>query len=388
MKNFLLSAFFLFFSFNIMSQEAIWDSPDLKSPEINADNSVIFRLYAPNATDVKITGNWMEAEGWSPGTVDLTKDDKGIWIYESDPLNSDLYSYSFLVDGVRVNDPSNVFVVRDVNTLSNIFIIEGKLGDLYSVNDVPQGTVTYRWYFSKGNDKDRRITVYTPPNYEQSNKSYPVLYLLHGMGGDEEAWSSLGRAAQILDNLISRGDAEPMIVVMPNGNVAQQAAPGKSQEGLVQPSMSLPNTMDGKREKTFIDVIEFIEENYRVKQSASKRAIAGLSMGGFHSLHISRIYPKTFDYVGLFSAAVFPDESVDSEVYNNFEGALMQQMENGYELYYIAMGKEDFLYDQCVELRSIMDSIGMSYIYNESDGGHTWSNWRVYLSEFVPMLFK
>jgi enterochelin esterase-like enzyme len=208
------------------------------------------------------------------------------------------------------------------------------------------------------------------------------------MGGDEEAWIALGRTSQILDNLIAQGKAVPMIVVMPNGNVAQEAAPGESSEGFTPPTMQLPNTMDGKFEETFMDIVKFVESSYRVKTAKADRAIAGLSMGGFHSLHISRYYPNMFDYVGLFSAAIIQDDKVTSKVYSDLDKTLLAQKNNGYKLYWIGIGKTDFLYKNVTEFRAKLDAIKMPYEYRESEGGHTWVNWRVYLTEFVPKLFK
>lgn len=234
----------------------------------------------------------------------------------------------------------------------------------------------------------RRITIYTPPGYETSKVKYPVLYLLHGMGGDEEAWMALGRESQILDNLIASGKAKPMIVVMPNGNVSQEAAPGESGKGFSKPEMQLPNTMDGKMEETFMDIVTFVESSYRVQKNKAGRAIAGLSMGGFHSLHISRYYPNTFDYIGLFSPVIMPDAKVTSKIYSDFDGTLVKQKDDKYKLYWISIGKDDFLYKQVADFRTKLDGIGMPYIYRESEGGHIWRNWRVYLSEFAPQLFK
>src|SRR5690606_15269401 len=189
--------------------------------------------------------------------------------------------------------------------------------DLYKVQDIPHGTVAKRWYDSPGLGMDRRITIYTPPGYESGSQKYPVLYLLHGAGGDEEAWNTLGRTAQIMDNLISQGKVKPMIVVMPNGNVIQDAAPGEGHDGFYKPQIMVAKTMDGTYEANFMDIIKFVEANYRVKADKANRAVAGLSMGGFHSLHISRYYPNTFDYVGLFSAAILPNQNVSSPVYND-----------------------------------------------------------------------
>jgi enterochelin esterase-like enzyme len=146
--------------------------------------------------------------------------------------------------------------------------------------------------------------------------------------------------------------------------------------------------MDGTFEKSFPDIIQFVEGNYRVKAEKSGRAIAGLSMGGFHSLHISRLYPNTFDYIGLFSAAILPNEKETSNVYADIDQTLSKQMKNGYKLYWIGIGKADFLFKYNQEFRARLDKMGMKYVYRESEGGHTWSNWRTYLSEFAPLLFK
>ncbi len=174
-------------------------------------------------------------------------------------------------------------------------------------------------------EMNRRITIYTPPGYESTREKFPVLYLLHGAGGDEEAWMELGRASQIMDNLIASAKAKPMIVVMPNGNVSQGAAPGEGVRGFYKPQFMVPGTMDGKFEETFMDIINFVEDNYRVKASKASRAVAGLSMGGFHSLHISRYYPNTFDYMGLFSPALFTTQDVSSKVYEDIDGTLLTQ---------------------------------------------------------------
>lgn len=385
---FLTLAISVFISLSSFAQQALWGGPGITSPEIRQNNSVTFRLQAPNAGEVKLSGDWMPAEGWVPGSVSMTKDTSGLWTYTTEVLPSELYSYFYLVDGLRCTDPNNVYLIRDVATVTNVFIMGGGQADLYKVNEVPHGTVSRRWYNSSGNNMVRRLTIYTPPGYETNNEKYPVLYLLHGAGGDEEAWVSLGRAAQIMDNLIASGKAKPMIVVMPNGNVSQEAAPGESVRGFYKPSFMVPKTMDGTYEATFSEIMNFVENSYRVKTGKSNRAIAGLSMGGFHSLHISRYYPNTFDYVGLFSAAILPNQDTTSKVYENIDGTLKTQMKNGYKLYWIGIGKDDFLYKNVTEYRAKLDSMGMPYVYRESDGGHIWKNWRIYLSEFVPQLFK
>ena len=383
-------------NFSVRAQEALFGAQPITSPEIHDDSSVTFRLSAPNAKSVQITGDFLPTvkietprgtfDG--PGKADLTKDDKGIWTFKSESLKPELYGYSFIVDGFSTTDPSNPFLIRDVASVTNILIVGKGQADLYRTNDISHGTVTRRWYDSPGLGMDRRITIYTPPGYEKSTEKLPVFYLLHGAGGDEEAWIALGRTAQIMDNLIAEGKAKPMIVVMPNGNVIQDGAPGEGSMGFYKPQFMVAKTMDGTYEGAFSDIIQFVESNYRVKADKANRAIAGLSMGGYHTLHISRYYPNTFDYMGLFSAAIMPREDATGKVYSNFDQTLKVQMDNGYKLYWIAIGKTDFLYDANKEYRAKLDDMGMKYTYVESEGGHTWRNWRVYLTQFAPLLFN
>lgn len=376
----------LVFTLQVQAQENLpsGERKEIISPEIHADNSVTFRLKAPNANNVSVIGDFLTA-GEKPK---MTKDSNGVWCYTTPPIPSELYTYAFNVDGLEINDPNNVYYRRDVASMLNVLLIGNGQADLYKVNSVPHGTIAKRWYESPGNRMTRRITIYTPPGYEESNSSYPVLYLLHGMGGDEEAWMTLGRASQILDNLIAQGKAKPMIMVMPNGNVVQEAAPGESSLGFYKPQFRLPHTMDGKYEETFHEIIRFVDSQYRTIPEKKGRAIAGLSMGGFHTLHISRYYPDTFNYIGLFSAAIMPDKKVTSKVYSNIDQTLATQKANGYALYWIAIGKEDFLFQANVDFKKKLDTMDFPYIYRESEGGHTWRNWRIYLSEFLPMLFK
>ena len=381
----------------VQAQEALFSGQQVSSPQVNDDKSVTFRLVAPQADTVQVTGDFLpsvkvdtpmgKVDG--PGKALLSKNEEGVWTYTTSVLAPELYNYAFIVDGFKTTDPANPFLIRDVASVTNIFIVPGEQADLYRVQDVPHGTVASRWYDAKDLGFDRKLSVYTPPGYETSAAEYPVLYLLHGAGGDEEAWLSLGRAAQILDNLIAQGKAEPMLVVMPNGNVGQDAAPGAGSDGFYTPQFMTPETMNGKYEAQFMDIVSFIEANYRVKADKAHRAIAGLSMGGYHSMHISRFYPNTFDYVGLFSAAIMPrEDKSDKGVYANFDETLKAQNENGYQLYWIGIGKTDFLYEANTAFRKQLDQMDMPYEYMETEGGHIWRNWRVYLSEFVPLLFE
>lgn len=379
------------------AQQALWEGASVVSPEVHDNNTVSFRLKAPKAVKVQVTGDFLPTqkiktpfgEFDGPGSAELTEGKDGVWEYTTpEPLAPELYSYSFIVDGLKITDPGNVHMIRDVASMTNVFIIGGERADLYKVNKVPHGTVSRVWYNSSSLGMERRLTVYTPAGYEVGSKRYPVFYLLHGMGGDEEAWIALGRAAQILDNLIAQGKAEPMIVVMTNGNAAQEAAPGESSLGLIAPSMNQPKTMEGSFETAFPDVVNFIDKTYRTVKSKRGRAIAGLSMGGFHSMHISKQYPDMFNYVGLFSAAIMPDKDVKSPVYGNMEGKLKVQFAKKPALYWIGIGKADFLYKANEDYRKLLDKKGYKYTYYETGEGHIWKNWRIYLTEFAPLLFK
>lgn len=384
-------------------QNLSWgQGPQVASPDVHADNSVTFNLIAPEAQKVQITGDFLptqkiKVEGYgevdAPGVVDLVKNDKGVWSFTSEPLKPELYTYNMMVDGVKIIDPLNVYNIRDINNLFSVLLIGGDARtDLYKVNKVAHGTVSKVWYESPTAGLTRRLTVYTPAGYETSGKDYPVFYLLHGIGGDENAWSELGRAAQILDNLIAQGKAEPMILVMTNGNISQEACPGETSEGFKVPTMMLPKTMEGSFEIAFPDVVKFIEKTYRVKKDKAHRAIAGLSMGGFHSLFISINNPDMFGYVGLFSAAVDQQQKGGAEghpeVYADRDQKIDRLFSKNPKLFWIGIGKTDFLFKNNNDLRAYLDSKNHKYTYLETDGGHIWRNWRIYLTEFTPLLFK
>ena len=371
------------FSLSAQAQQNLWQKDGITSPEILEDGSVVLRLYAPKAESVTLYGDF--APGYDSASMEMHRRDDGVWEYQSAPLTSELYYYWFNVDGIdHVVDPSNSYVMRDVGSQMNYFIIPGERGDLYAAQYVPHGTVAKVW--AKVNDgRERRMTVYTPAGYESGKGKYPVLYLLHGMGGDEEAWIATGRLAEIMDNLIAQGKAEPMIVVMTNGCTGHVSAPGFSHEGMWRPYMS--GSMDGSFETMFPSIVEWVDSHYRTISKKSSRAIAGLSMGGFHAMQISKEYPTMFDYVGLFSAAIFRGKE-GVEIYNNLDAKLARQFKEGVELYWIAIGSDDFLYDENVRYRELLDSHGYSYEYRESDKGHIWRNWRIYISEFGQMIFK
>ena len=350
-------------------QNLSWgQGPQVASPDVHADKSVTFNLIAPEAHKVQITGDFLppskvEYQGNTydvPGVADLVKNDMGVWSFTSEPLKPELYTYNMIVDGVKIIDPLNVYNIRDISNLFSVLLIGGdQRTDLYKVNKVAHGTVSKVWYESPTAGLTRRLTVYTPAGYETSGKEYPVLYLLHGIGGDENAWSELGRAAQIMDNLIAQGKAEPMLVVMTNGNISEEACPGETSNGFLVPTMMLPKTMEGSFETAFPDVVKFIEKTYRVKKDKAHRAIAGLSMGGFHSLFISINNPDLFDYIGLFSAAVDQQQADPNgfpNIYENRNGKIDRLFSKNPKLFWIGIGKTDFLFKNNNELRAYLRS--------------------------------
>lgn len=382
----------------VWAQETVAvNTGNLVSPEVK-NQTVTFRLWAPEAKHVSVEADFFEktrqqtplGEVEVAGKIPMQKEENGVWTYTTSVPAPELHTYCFYVDGMRMLDPNNVYMLRDIATYTNYFLVDGELSQNYLVREVPHGTVSKVWYPSPTLGMERRrMTVYTPAGYEDSQESYPVLYLLHGAGGDENAWSELGRAVQILDNLIAQGKAKPMIVVMPNGNGGQEAVPGEYPNSMYKPSFINPKTMEGSFEKAFPDIMNYVETHYRTVNDKAHRAIAGLSMGGFHSLYISANYPDKFSYVGLFSAAINrQSKSENAYIYENLEEKLAAQFAEAPKLYFIAIGNGDFLYQDNVKYRQLLDKHGYKYEYMETDGGHEWRNWRKYLNHLLPELFR
>lgn len=366
-------------------QNTDFKAKEITSPKITPDKKAEFNIYAPNATEVKVAGDWMGAYREEP----MTKESTGIWRYTTPTLKSELYTYRYFVDGVEMLDPANPFVRRGVGNNFSIFFISGGNANNYMVQDVPHGNVIETWYHSNILNSDRRLQIYTPPAYN-SNKSnrFPVLYLLHGSGGDKNAWVELGCVPRIIDNLIAQKKIEPMIVVMPNGNPSKQATPGETPENLnYKPRMSneLQGYNSGAYEKSFPEIVAFTDKNFNTIPTKENRAIAGLSMGGFHALFIAANHPQMFNYVALFSPGVPHEMMSNNPVYNNVDQKLKNLNPEQFQIY---IGNEDFLYNDVKTFRKHLDSLGFKYKYFESANGHVWSNWRQYLMQFAPILFK
>ena len=328
---------------------------------------------------------------FSKGEMD---EKKGVWTFRSPKLAPNMYTYQFEIEEKKYVDPLNPNTVRDIADTLSYFIIPGGNADYFLDTDVPHGKVSKVWYPSTLEGfKQRRMSVYLPAEYDKNpDKRYPVLYLLHGSGGDEDAWLGCGRAAQILDNMMAQGKCKPMIVVMPNGNAELAAAPGADPDRRYQqPFANNMSSMFGAIESVFMhDVVDYVDSHYRTRTGKADRAIAGLSLGGLHTLYISLNNPESFDYVGLFSAQTtnaITDKS--SPTVDKIGGLwkLQKQFNPAPKLYYIAVGTGDFTKKLNDDLRLTLADHRYPYVYHESDGGHTWDNWRNYLIDFLPRLF-
>lgn len=357
------------------------------SPEISSDNKVTFRILAPEAESVSVSGNWMEGMG---ALLPMGKKDSGMFELTVGPLPPEIYTYTFSISGVRMVDPNNATVVRDGARHESMFMVPGDKAKLYEVNDVAHGILEKIWYPSPTLGLTRLMYVYTPASYRESGEKLPVLYLLHGGGGDEDAWTTLGRAPQILDNLIASGKAKPMIVVMANGNPGDAAAPNVGAPKVASGQGNPVGMGNGKFEESLVkDVIPFIEKNYRVIANKDNRAVSGLSMGGIQTMTLANTYPEMFSYYGVMSMGLvdmsrFGGKNDPEERVRNIE----KLRESGVKLYWIGCGKTDFLYQSATDLRKFLDDNKFQYEYLETEGGHTWANWRIYLSELAPKLFK
>ena len=394
MKRILFLAICGLLAIDSIAQQQLGQRPRVNSPVINADGTVTFNFYDPTASVVSVEGDFKEI---SNQRIDMTKQENGVWTVTTAPLAPELYSYSLVVDGQRIVDPAWSYVNRDINTLSNIFIVTKNAADkghLYQVNNVPHGTLSRVWYDSPTLGQQRRMTIYLPPTYD-GKKRFPVMYLLHGWGGDETAWGDLGRTSQIMDNLIAEGKCVPMIVVMPNGNPPCNAAPGWWHEGMYVPDGNAfrDRPVKASMEESFMDIVRFVDSHYKTINKRAGRAVTGLSMGGGHTFGISRLYPESFDYYGLQSAATQMAlggwlNSQEPKVDATFEAQLARLFGSKPKLFWIAIGKDDFLMKANEDLRKYLDSKGYPYEYYENDGGHIWRNWRIYLTMFAQKIFK
>ncbi|NLV20049.1 MAG: esterase [Bacteroidetes bacterium] len=353
------------------------------SPQINADKTVTFRYLAPSAKSVRLSTQFERAP------LEMTKNEYGMWSATVSPVTPDIYPYNFIVDGMQVMDPGNVDFFPNERFKASLVDIPDDPSLIHSLRDVPHGTVTYEYYPS-AEETTGSLVVYTPPGYETDlSKSYPVFYLIGGTTDTEETWFKVGRANFILDNLISEGKAQPMIIVMPYGNVEGTIA---AQKGLPKPAD--PADREGEeavhRAKTFENdltdnIIPYIEKNYRVISNGDNRAIGGFSRGGGQTLRAGFANMDKFSWICCFSAYLTDQEMESSyrHVYENPELTNKQL-----KLLWISVGNEDFLYEQTVDFMDFLKSKNVRYKNLISSGGHTWMNTRLFLTETAQLLFK
>jgi enterochelin esterase-like enzyme len=356
----------------------------LKSTEVSADHKVTFRIYAPKASEVSVSGDF-GAGG------KLTKDETGVWSITVGPFTPDFYSYTFSVDGVRTIDPKNAMIKQGIGSLESMFLLPGAEADFEATKDVPHGEVHIAWYRSGTLDASRSVHVYTPPNYEVGSEQYPVLYLLHGGGDEDSGWSTIGRAGFILDNLLVEKKAVPMIVVMPNGSLPRPANLPRFEPGTT-PTPEARAAMETARnrftDELLKEVVPYVEKHYRVKTGQENRALAGLSMGGGQTLQVATTHPDEFAYVGVWSAGIGGRNAESFETRNESFLKNADHVNKVFKLFSISVGDKDFALNGSKSLAESLEKHGIKHELHVSGGGHTWINWRHYLSDFAPKLFR
>lgn len=342
------------------------------SPEVNKDRTVTFRFMARNAKDVKLSTQFVS------GQQAMTKDENGIWSVTLGPAEPDIYPYCFIVDGIQVADPKNSWIFPNEGFQNSVVEIPADKPQVHTVQNVPHGTVSYRYYWS-GELGARPLVIYTPPGYETSKiEKYPVFFLLHGTTDTEETWTKVGRANIILDNLIAQGKAEPMIIVMPYG----RAFP------VISKSSGSLREWDNLQEfqKDFKNyILPFVEKNYRVRTDPEGRAIAGFSGGGGTSLYIGLGNPDLFAWVCGYAPGMRPEEF---ERNNAVPFANPQLTNSRLKLFWLGCGTEDMVYKTLQQYVKVLDEKNIKYQTFYPDGGHTWMNCKKFLNESAQLLFK
>ncbi|HEU4720898.1 MAG TPA: alpha/beta hydrolase-fold protein [Gemmatimonadaceae bacterium] len=341
----------------------------LTSPVVGADGAVTFRLFAPKATAVLV-----RSEGPAPfADQPLVKGDSGVWSLTA-KVPADLYIYWYDVDGVAVADPRNNRPRVNMSTVRSLLEVPGAASEFFAERAVPHGQVAAVHYQSQALGVPRRMHVYTPPGYATSGQRYPVFYLLHGGGDNDLSWLMAGRANFILDNLIAAGKAKPMIVVMPAGHTP--------------PSRGGTPAPDAFARDLMTDVVPYVERNYRTLPGREHRAIAGLSMGGQQTLNVGLTNLDKFSQLGVFSSGWFGQDGAATFARNNPTLLADPKLNDRIRLFWLATGKDDFVMPSTKASLAMLDQHKVRYSYKETEGGHTWPNWRAYLNEFAPLLFR
>jgi enterochelin esterase-like enzyme len=339
--------------------------------KVNADRTVSFRLHAPDVTAATVSGDFTQTP------QPMIKGEDGTWSFTSAPLRPAIYDYSFTVNGLRINDPSNPLVKTGDKSSSTMFEVKGDKPAPYDIQPVPHGTVRIEYYVSKKFEAPKMVWVYTPPGYETSTAKYPALYLLHGAGDTEAGWVTTGHANLILDNLIAEGKAKPMIVVMPYGRPAPSATLDVIAPAVVsEPGVTFPIDL-------VEDVVPFAEKTYRISAKADDRALAGLSMGGNQTLQVGLTHLDLFRYIGAFSPVVINPEQAFKGVLEDPSGTNKRL-----KLFYIYIGKLDTLYASNQNFDKLLKDRKVKHEFVETEEWHVWRNWRDYLADFAPRLFR
>jgi enterochelin esterase family protein len=336
-----------------------------------SDRRVIFRFHAPNAKEVLLAREGAKR-------VPMKKSEEGVWSVTTEPLEPDYYGYSFIVDGVSLVDPMNALMKASLLSAENMVHVPGPATLPWEANPVAHGAVHHHFYKSRTVGDERDFFVYTPPGYDpRANTLYPVLYLQHGYSGDARAWSVNGRVHVMLDNLIAEGRAKPMVAVM---SLSYGAPEMVRRSG---PDLTLlKQNYDRFRDALLTEVIPEVEQAYRVSKDAGSRAIAGVSMGGTEALLIGLNAPKTFGWIGSFSAGGMPDDfDATFPTADSKETARLR-------LLWIACGTEDPLIGPNRTFRQWLTAKGVRFLPIETPGMHTWMVWRRNFVAFAALLFR
>ena len=356
--------------------------PQVVSPEVSSDRKITFRILAPKVESVRLTGG--DIPGLGQGSQ-MTKGTNGVWEVTIGPINPGAYRYNFNMDGVSVIDPRNPATSESNNNTWSLVNVPG--ADWMDTKEVPHGAVASVTYYSTALKRFRRLHVYTPPGYELGKGKFPVFYLLHGASDSDDSWTSVGRAGFILDNLIAAKKAKPMLIVMPAGHA------GAFRMGGPRPAVD-------EFAQDFLDnIMPLIEKNYRVYTDRKSRALAGLSMGGGQTLNIGVPNLEKFAHLGVYSSGVFGitgggrGGSTNAPAGPSFEEQHRAKLDDaklkkGLRLFWFATGKDDFLIATSRATVEMFKKHGFEVVYKETEGSHTWINWREYLNEFAPQLFQ
>ena len=365
-------------------------APPFMSPEVISDRRVVFRVFAPTADDVRLVGTDIPRNLQG---IAMTKSENAVWEVSVGPLEPGAYRYHFNVNGVAVIDPRSPAISESNNNVWSLVYVPG--ADFMETKDVPHGAVAAVTYESTALKRARRMHIYTPPGYESGTGTFPVLYLLHGAGDNDESWTSVGRAGFILDNLIVAKKARPMIVVMPAGHTSRA------------PVNAIGRSATDEFVQDFVqDLMPYVEKHYRVLADRDHRAIAGLSMGGNQTLHVAIPRLDQFANVGVFSSGLLgagpgrrgaaaapgappPAPALDTVWADEHLAALdSSAAKHALKVFWFATGSEDRLLPTTKATVELFKTHGFTPVFKESAGGHTWLNWRDYLNEFAPQLFQ